>query len=50
VSPFSAKKTRSKAYGKGLNADLKEFGDEEMAEFVEDDGRPKDEDKRYYRE
>jgi hypothetical protein len=45
MSPFSAKQTRPKADREGLNANLKQFGNNKMAEFVEDNGRTEDEDK-----
>jgi hypothetical protein len=46
MSPFSAKKTRTKADREGLDANFKELGNDEMAEFVQDDGRTEYEDKR----
>jgi hypothetical protein len=47
MSPFSAKKTRPKTDREGLNTDFEEFGNDKMAEFVKDNGRTEDEDKRY---
>src|SRR5215204_1020435 len=45
MSPLLAEQARPKPDGERLNADLKEFGNDKMAEFVKDNSGTKYEDK-----
>jgi hypothetical protein len=38
VSPLPTKQARPKSHGERLDADLEEFGDDKVAEFMENNG------------
>jgi hypothetical protein len=45
MSPLLAEQSRAKPDGKRFHTDFKEFGNDEMAEFVKDNSGAEDEDK-----